>query len=81
MSAYTGQARTTEAFQRGTEEQMIVILSAAAHAASGFISAYANVHQYGPLVLEEHELFKRLFKAATGDAWVGGDPPAAKPKR
>ena len=81
MSAYTGQARTTEAFQRGTEEQMIDILSAAAHAASGFISAYANVHQYGPLVLDEHELFKRLFKAATGDAWVGGDPPAAKPKR
>lgn len=26
-----------------------------------------NVHRFGPLVLEEHELFKRLFKATTGD--------------
>lgn len=77
MSAYRGQTQTTEAFQRGTEGQMVDILSAVGHAASGFISAYANVHRFGPLVLEEHELFKRLFKAATGDTWVGGDPPAA----
>lgn len=74
MSAYTGQMQTTEAFQLGTEGQMVDILSAVGHAASGFISAYANVHQFGPLVLEEHELFKRLFKAATGGDWEGGDP-------
>nr|WP_311138610.1 hypothetical protein [Pseudomonas amygdali] len=59
---------------------MIDILSAVGHAASGFISAYANIHQYGPLVLEEHELFRRLFKAATGDTWVGGDQPADIPQ-
>ena len=75
MSAYSGREQSLEAFQLGTEEQMVDILSAVGHAASGFISAYANVHQFGPLVLEEHELFKRLFKAATGDEWVGGDPP------
>lgn len=75
MSAYSGREQSPEAFQLGTEEQMVDILSAVGHAASGFISAYANVHQFGPLVLEEHELFKRLFKAATGDEWVGGDPP------
>lgn len=80
MSAYTGQVQTTEAFKRGAEEQMIDILSAVGHAASGFISAYANIHRYGPLVLEEHELFKRLFKAATGDTWIGGDPPTSKPR-
>lgn len=74
MSAYTGQAQTTEAFQQGTEGQMVDILSAVGHAASGFISAYANVHQFGPLVMKEHELFKRLFKASTGDTWIDGDP-------
>lgn len=46
MSAYKGQAQTTEAFQHGTEGQMVDILSAVGHAASGFISAYANVHRY-----------------------------------
>ncbi|WP_312593171.1 DUF5677 domain-containing protein [Stutzerimonas nitrititolerans] len=75
ISAYRSRDQTVEAFQSGTEEQMVDILSAIGHAASGFIAAFANVHQFGPLVLEEHELFKRLFKAATGDEWVGGDPP------
>lgn len=77
MSAYKGQAQTTEAFQHGTEGQMVDILSAVGHAASGFISAYANVHRYGLLVLEEQELFKRLFKVSTGDTWIGGDPTSA----
>lgn len=74
MSAHGSKEHTTEAFLAGTEEQMIDILSAVGHAASGFIAAFANVHKFGPLVLDEHELFKRLFKAATGDDWVGGDP-------
>lgn len=77
MSAYRGREQTAEAFQSGTEGQMVDILSAVGHAASGFIAAFANVHQFGPLVLAEHELFKRLFKAATGDEWSGGDPPDA----
>lgn len=74
MSSHGSKEATTEAFQAGTEGQMIDILSAVAHAASGFIAAFANVHKFGPLVLDEHELFKRLFKAATDDDWVGGDP-------
>lgn len=77
MSAYSGREQTTEAFQLGTEEQMIDILSAVGHAASGFIAAFASVHQFGPLVLDEHELFKRLFKAATGDEWGGEESPGA----
>ncbi len=72
MSAYGTKQPTAEAFRAGTIEQMIDILSAVGHAASGFISAFANVHKFGPLVLDEHELFKRLFKATTGDDWVGG---------
>lgn len=75
MSAYRGLEQTTEAFQLGTEGQMVDILSAVGHAASGFIAAFANVHQFGPLVLEEHVLFKRLFKAAVGDDWGGGESP------
>lgn len=75
MSAHNGGEQTVEAFQVGTERQMIDILSAVAHAASGFISAFANIHRFGPLVLDEHELFKRLFKAATGDEWTGGEAP------
>lgn len=74
MSVHGSKEFTTEAFLAGTEEQMIDILSATGHAASGFIAAFANIHKFGPLVLDEHELFKRLFKAATGDDWVGGDP-------
>lgn len=77
MSAYRGQEQTIEAFRRGTEGQMVDILSAVGHAASGFLAAFANVHQFGPLVLEEHELFKRLFKAAVGDEWIGGEAPGA----
>lgn len=75
MSAYRGREQTAEALQRGTEGQMVDILSAVGHAASGFIAAFANVHKFGPLVLEEHALFKRLFKAAVGDEWVGGEAP------
>lgn len=77
MSYFMGMARNTEptidAFLSRTESQMIDILCAVGHAASGYISAVANVHKFGPLVLEEHELFKRLFKAATGEEWIGGD--------
>lgn len=77
MSAHSRGEQTTEAFQSGTEEQMVDILSAVGHAASGFLAAFANVHQFGPLILDEHELFKRLFKAATGDEWVGAETPRA----
>ncbi len=74
MSVHGSEERTVEKFLASTEEQVIDILLAVGHAASGFIAAFANVHKFGPLVLDEHELFKRLFKAATGDDWIGGEP-------
>ena len=77
MSIYRGEEKTVEAFQLATEAQMVDILSAVGHAASGFISAFVKVHRFGPLILDEHELFERLFKAATGDEWVGGEAPNA----
>lgn len=79
MSVHRGQEQTAEAFRSGTEEQMVDILASVGHAASGFLAAFADLHRFGPLVLAEHDLFKRLFKAATGDEWIGEDPldPAA----
>ena len=44
MSAHGSKEPNTEAFQAGTEEQMVDILSAAGHAASDFISAFAFIH-------------------------------------
>lgn len=75
MSIHGSEAPTEETFRKATREQMIDILCAVSHAASGFLAAFANVHKFGPFVLDEHELFKRLIKAATGDEWVGGDQP------
>ena len=68
-SAHTRDPRDEEGFRRGVLQQRIDILSAVTHAASGFLAAYANTQKCGPLVLAEHELFKRLFRAATGDDW------------
>lgn len=65
----TGEPGSEEGFKRGVLQQRIDILSAVAHAASGFLSAYAETEKMGPLVLTEHELFKRMFRAATGDDW------------
>ena len=70
-SAHAGDPKTEEGFRRGVLEQRIDILSAVAHAASGFIAAYAETEKFGQLVLTEHELFKRMFRAATGDDWEG----------
>lgn len=59
--------QTVEGFKSGTVEQVIDILIAVSHASSGFLSAFANVQKLGPFVLAEHDMFKRLFRAATGD--------------
>jgi hypothetical protein len=67
------QEQSTEAFSHSTREQIVDILCAVSHAASGFRAAFANVHKFGPLVLDEHDLFKRLYRASTGDDWGGGD--------
>jgi hypothetical protein len=68
-SIHTGDPKTEEGFKRGVLHQRIDILSAVTHAASGFLAAYGNTQKFGPLVLAEHELFKRLYRAATGDDW------------
>lgn len=68
-SAGTGDPNGEEGFKRGVLQQRIDILSAVAHAASGFIAAYGETEEMGPLVLTQHELFERMFRAATGDDW------------
>lgn len=68
-SSGTGDPRSEEGFRRGVLQQRIDILSAIAHAASGFLAAYAETEKMGPLVLTEHEIFKRMIRAATGDDW------------
>lgn len=65
--------KTVEGFKSGTVDQVIDILIAVSHAASGFLCAFANVQKLGTFVLAEHDMFKRLFKAATGDEWQGQD--------
>lgn len=69
FSAHAGNPKTIDGFRRGVLQQRIDILSAVTHAASGFLSAYGNTQKFGALVLAEHELFKRLYRAATGDDW------------
>ena len=68
-SVHTGDPKTEEGFKNGVLQQRIDILSAVTHAASGFLAAYGETQKFGPLVLAEHELFKRLYRAATGENW------------
>lgn len=68
-SSGTGDPRSEEGFRRGVLQQRIDILSAVAHATSGFLAAYAETEKMAPLVLTEHEIFKRMFRASTGDDW------------
>ncbi|MBS0425797.1 MAG: hypothetical protein JSR41_00750 [Proteobacteria bacterium] len=68
-SSGTVDPTSDEGFRRGILQQRVDILSAVAHAASGFLAAYAETESMGPLVLTEHELYKRIFRASTGDSW------------
>jgi hypothetical protein len=68
-SVGTQNIRNEEGFKRGVLQQRIDILSAVAHAGSGFLAAYAETEKMGPLVLAEHEIFKRIFRASSGDDW------------
>lgn len=68
-SSHAGDPTTEAGFKNGALQQRIDILSAVAHAAPGFLAAYSNTQKFGSLVLAEHELFKRLYRAATGDVW------------
>lgn len=68
-SAHTGDPKTEDGFRRGILQQRIDILSAVTHGASGFLATFANNQKFGALVLAEHDLFKRLYRAATGADW------------
>lgn len=68
MSAYNNHGEeSVEAFQRGTEAQVVDILTAVIHATSGFLSAFATVHECKPLADVERELFRRMYKAVSGE--------------
>lgn len=67
MSAYNVGNESVEAFQAGTKAQVVDILSSVAHAASGFLSAFATVHECKPLAKIERGLFCKMYKAVTGE--------------
>ncbi|MBD9392072.1 DUF5677 domain-containing protein [Acidovorax sp. ACV01] len=58
---------SVEAFQAGTEGQVVDILTAVVHATSGFLSAFATVHECKQLADIERELFRRMYKAVSGE--------------
>lgn len=67
MSAHQGGEKDVESFRAGTEAQMIDILTAIVHAASGFLAAFAKVHNCLPLIEAERILFKRMYRAVQGE--------------
>ncbi|EKQ6325546.1 hypothetical protein P6Q65_001947 [Pseudomonas aeruginosa] len=67
MSAHNPGNESVEAFQAGTEAQVVDILTAVVHATSGFLSAFATVHECKPLADIERELFRRMYKAVSGE--------------
>lgn len=58
---------SVEAFQAGTEAQVVDILTAVVHATSGFLSVFATVHECKPLADIERGLFRRMYKAVSGE--------------
>lgn len=66
MSAHRHGEVDVEDFRAGTEGQLVDILSAVGHAASGFLSAFAGVHNCQPLIDTERMLFRRMYKAIQG---------------
>jgi hypothetical protein len=62
MSAHSGEVKSVDAFQAGTRAQVVDILTAVIHATSGFLSAFAKVHDCQPLLDAERELFKRMYR-------------------
>lgn len=67
MSAHNQVEQSVEAFQGGTEAQVVDILTAVIHATSGFLSAFATVHDCKPLADIERDLFCRMYKAVSGE--------------
>lgn len=75
VSAHRRGEMNVENFRVGTEGQVIDILSAVGHAASGFLSAFARVHNCQLLIDSERMLFKRMYKAIQGEE-LNNDGPA-----
>lgn len=67
MSAHQRGEKDVEVFRSGTEGQMVDILTAIVHAASGFLAAFAKVHNCQPLIETERILFKRMYRAVQGE--------------
>jgi len=66
MSAHQRPPSDTESFRAGTEGQIVDILCAVSHAASGFLSAFASVHDFQPMIDTERSLFRRICKIIQG---------------
>lgn len=56
-----------EAFQAGTAQQVVDILTAVSHASCGFLFAFASVQQFEPLTRDVNNRYKRLYKVAVGE--------------
>lgn len=67
MSAHNQGGKDVEGFRAATQEQVVDILTAVIHAASGFLSAFATIHKSKSLAAIERTLFLRMYKAVTGE--------------
>ncbi len=67
MSAHRQGEQDVDDFLAGTVGQVLDILCAVTHAASGFLAAFAKVHNCQPLIESERMLFRRAYKASTGE--------------
>jgi hypothetical protein len=67
MSAHRRDADNVEDFLAATEGQVVDILSSVGHAASGFLSAFAQTHNHQPLIEAERALFKRMYRSILGE--------------
>lgn len=67
MSAHRRGGTDVDDFRLGTEGQVIDILSSVGHAASGFLAAFAQIHNHQPLIDAECALFRRMFRAIAGE--------------
>ncbi|MGF6694106.1 hypothetical protein M2318_004190 [Metapseudomonas resinovorans] len=67
MSAHNSGEMTVEGFQTGTESQVVTILTAVGHAASGFLAAFAKLHDCQSLIDAERSLFERIYNVVQYD--------------
>lgn len=73
MSAHNSSEITIEEFRAGTEGQVVTILTAVSHAASGFLAAFAQLHNCQTLIDAERSLWERIYNVIQCD----GIPEAA----